>query len=93
MFVLPFGEGPSLCKVGCGKWSVIKITSSSSHFVTRSVFEISKLFCKVFSDAVELPEIHADPFDRIIIAEARARKIPVVTYDAVFSGYGVKTVS
>ncbi len=47
---------------------------------------------KAFFEATDLPEIHADPFDRIIIAEALSLKIPVVTYDTVFCDYGVKTI-
>ena len=44
---------------------------------------------KTFFDASELKEIHSDPFDRIIIAESFARKIPIVTYDTVFLDYSV----
>ena len=43
--------------------------------------------------ATELPTIHADPVDRILIATAEARGLPVVTADAVFARYGVDVVS
>ncbi len=46
-----------------------------------------------FSNAVELPDHHADPFDRIIIAQAQRLKSPVVTYDRLFVGYDVAVVS
>jgi len=42
-----------------------------------------------FFQAVTLPDVHADPFDRIIIAQASQRHIPVVTFDEAFSEYGV----
>ena len=38
-------------------------------------------------DAANLPEMHKDPFDRIIIATAIAHKMPVVTADAKFREY------
>jgi PIN domain nuclease of toxin-antitoxin system len=43
--------------------------------------------------AAELPAIHADPVDRILIATAEARDLPVVTGDAVFARYGVDVIS
>ena len=48
---------------------------------------------KAFFRATELADIHSDPFDHIIIVEALSRKIPIVTYDTVFSDYGVKVLS
>ena len=43
--------------------------------------------------AINLPDIHNDPFDRILIAEAILRKIPMVTKDRVIGEYpGIKTV-
>ena len=43
--------------------------------------------------ATELPAIHADPVDRILIATAEARNLPVVTRDARFARYGVDVIS
>lgn len=48
---------------------------------------------KRFFESACLDDFHGDPFDRIIIAEALRRRIPVVTYDAVFDLYGVETFS
>jgi PIN domain nuclease of toxin-antitoxin system len=43
--------------------------------------------------AVErLPFHHRDPFDRLIIAQAHADRLDVVTKDSVFRKYGVTTV-
>ncbi|OFW07277.1 MAG: twitching motility protein PilT [Acidobacteria bacterium RIFCSPLOWO2_02_FULL_67_36] len=43
--------------------------------------------------AVErLPFHHHDPFDRLIVAQAQAERLAVVTRDAVFSEYGIKVV-
>ena len=41
--------------------------------------------------AVEsLPPHHADPFDRLIIAQARCEGLAVITRDPVFRAYGVR---
>ena len=40
----------------------------------------------------ELAPYHADPFDRIIIAQARRRGFSVVTDDGEFAQYGVPVV-
>ena len=39
-----------------------------------------------------LPRIHNDPFDRIIICQAKAENIPLVTHDLIIKKYPVKTV-
>ena len=38
-----------------------------------------------------LPFHHKDPFDRLIIAQAQAEGVPVVTRDAAFESYDVTT--
>ena len=42
--------------------------------------------------ATELPEIHRDPCDRLIIASAEIMNLPVVTADVVFQQYGIETM-
>lgn len=36
-----------------------------------------------------LPDHHHDPFDRLLVAQARAEGLTLVTSDAVFDAYGV----
>jgi PIN domain nuclease of toxin-antitoxin system len=36
-----------------------------------------------------LPDIHEDPFDRVLIVQARQEGLTLVTSDAAFDGYGV----
>jgi len=42
--------------------------------------------------AAALPLIHRDPFDRIIIAEAKKEKIIVITNDKKIAEYGIQTL-
>ena len=36
-----------------------------------------------------LPGIHRDPFDRVLIAQAREERLALVSNEAVFDEYGV----
>ncbi len=40
----------------------------------------------------QLPFHHADPFDRLLIAQALTERIPVITRDRVFRKYGVDVI-
>ncbi len=37
-----------------------------------------------------LPGPHKDPFDRMLIAQAQAENIPILSNDSVFDSYGVR---
>lgn len=54
------------------------------------------LLCAIEPDDIygpnQLPFRHADPFDRLIISQARLRGFPVVTEDGEFPNYGVPIV-
>jgi len=43
--------------------------------------------------AAQLPPIHMDPCDRLIIATAQIHQLPVVTTDPVFREYDVEVVT
>lgn len=42
--------------------------------------------------AAGLPRIHADPFDRALIAQAQVEQVPIVTTDAAITRYDVETI-
>ena len=42
--------------------------------------------------ATQLPLLHLDPFDRIIIATARSLAVPIVSGDEVFSDYDIEVI-
>lgn len=39
-----------------------------------------------------LPHHHADPFDRLLIAQAQLERVPIVTADAAFDDYDVAVI-
>jgi PIN domain nuclease of toxin-antitoxin system len=40
-----------------------------------------------------LPSLHRDPFDRMLVAQAQAEGLELITADEQISPYGIKTVS
>ncbi len=42
-------------------------------------------------ETFDLPEIHKDPFDRMLIAQARVEKLTIVTSDSFIKQYDVNT--
>jgi PIN domain nuclease of toxin-antitoxin system len=43
-------------------------------------------------DAITLPPHHADPFDRMLVAQARAESLTLLTADPLIARYDVKLV-
>lgn len=37
----------------------------------------------------DLPQHHRDPFDRLLISQSLAERVPIITNDRAFSAYGV----
>ena len=37
-----------------------------------------------------LPDVHRDPFDRMLVAQARVEKLHIVSHDRVFERYGLR---
>ncbi|MBA2349751.1 MAG: type II toxin-antitoxin system VapC family toxin [Solirubrobacterales bacterium] len=42
--------------------------------------------------AGRLPQHHRDPFDRVIIAQAQAERLPLVGGDRIFASYDVRVI-
>ncbi len=48
---------------------------------------------EAFYQSVLLPDMHADPFDRIIVAQAASENLSLVTFDTLFARYGIHVMS
>ncbi len=42
--------------------------------------------------AAHLPRHHGDPFDRMLIAQAQARGLAIITHDKIFGAYAVPVI-
>ena len=59
-------------------------------YVDREGFELLSISAEHGIRAGLLPGPHRDPFDRMLIAQAQAENIPIVTNEAIFESYGVR---
>ena len=55
--------------------------------------EVLPLDLEICIRSMELPAMHADPCDRMIIAAAQVHHMPVVTTDPIFVQYGIEIIS
>lgn len=80
-------------KVKIGK---LPIAPHLSGGIRTAILDQGFTLLPLDGDAAEragsLPLHHKDPVDRLIIAQALARGLPVVTSDAIFEAYGVRRI-
>lgn len=57
--------------------------------MNRNIFEVLPIDVSHTAVVATLPFHHRDPFDRLLIAQAIAEKIPVLSADPVFDAYPV----
>ncbi len=39
-----------------------------------------------------LPDLHADPFDRLLVAQAQLEDVPILTTDPAVGRYDIETI-
>ena len=80
-------------KAGQGK---IKLSCPVSRFFGQHVeangFRLMSIELDDVTGIESLPLHHRDPFDRLLIAQAANRKLPVVSSDSAFSAYSIKRI-
>jgi PIN domain nuclease of toxin-antitoxin system len=62
------------------------------QYVTQAgirAIEIGVVHAMILPD---LPKIHGDPFDRMLIAQAIVEDLPLVTKDSTLAKYGVQVI-
>lgn len=59
-------------------------------YVERQGFELLSISAEHGVRAGLLPGPHKDPFDRMLIAQAQAENLPIISNEAVFSSYGIR---
>lgn len=59
------------------------------HQLERHGFSALSITLSHALDAGALPRHHGDPFDRMLIAQARSESLTIVTRDPTFSSYDV----
>ena len=78
-------------KVRLGKLPIaIDLAHDFGAYLERERFDILAVSVEHGIRAGLLPGPHKDPFDRMLIAQALAENLAIVSNDVVFDGYGVK---
>src|SRR5687768_9242153 len=63
-----------------------------NRHITRAEIEVVPVRVEHLAELDVLADIHRDPFDRILVAQARAERLWLVTADAALARYDVETL-
>ncbi|HUD60203.1 MAG TPA: type II toxin-antitoxin system VapC family toxin [Acetobacteraceae bacterium] len=76
-----------------GKWpEVAPIVEAFETFVLRSRFGLLPISALHARAAGMLEGLHRDPFDRMLIAQAREDDLTIVSADRIFRSYGAAVI-
>jgi PIN domain nuclease of toxin-antitoxin system len=76
-------------KRGLGK---LRFLEDFEEIMAEEQFDLLNITYAHLGVLVDLPQLHRDPFDRLLISQSLAERIPVVTDDRAFAAYGVGIV-
>ena len=80
-------------KVRNGKLnSAVALAENFEMFLEREGFEQLSVSVEHGIRAGQLPGEHRDPFDRMLIAQAQAENMPLVSNEAIFGQYGIRRI-
>lgn len=77
-------------KVQVGKFHTPSLVQDLDGIIQREGFAELGISLEHAVRAGLLPMHHRDPFDRLLVAQAQALNVPIVTADAAFDHYGVQ---
>lgn len=74
----------------------LTISQSAKRFIPTQLaangFEVLPLQLSHALAGGDLPPVHRDPFDRLLVAQALVEKVPLVTGDRVLAGYPIRII-
>jgi len=68
------------------------ITGNFAAYLAHEQFEGLPVSIEHGIRAGSLPGSHKDPFDRMLIAQAQAESLTIVSNELIFDGYGVRRI-
>jgi PIN domain nuclease of toxin-antitoxin system len=85
-----FVSAASICKMALGKLELPGTDPARLDALIPACGFQELVITAAHASAVStLPPLHADPFDRLLIAQARAENVTLVSRDRLLAGYGV----
>ena len=79
-------------KQSLGKLSINSSIPDIEQICKDRSIEIIPITTEEIEGIKSLPQIHKDPFDRIIISQALKRNLSIITSDTIIPQYAVKVV-
>jgi PIN domain nuclease of toxin-antitoxin system len=80
-------------KAACGK---LQLPDAVDAYVSSRIEMLRMIALPVYLthalQVAELPPIHKDPFDRLLIAQAQIERLPLMTADAAIAAYDVELI-
>lgn len=76
---------------GVDRWRR-RVPRDLREHVLRSGVQVLRLDANHGLEVVDLPMHHRDPFDRLLIVQARAEKLTIVTADRRIAAYDVPLI-
>jgi PIN domain nuclease of toxin-antitoxin system len=80
-------------KVGLGK---LALSMPYRQWMAQAISDLGATVLPVTVEYADvqagLPKHHGDPFDRLLVAQARVENVPLVSSDAVFDQYGINRI-
>jgi len=74
----------------------LRLPSSPDIFITEHLslngFEPLPISISHALHTASLPSLHRDPFDRVLIAQSRTERLPLLTCDGLIIQYSVETI-
>jgi PIN domain nuclease of toxin-antitoxin system len=79
-------------KVRLGKLNAAELASDFTGQMEREGFQLLAISVEHAIRGGLLPGPHRDPFDRMLIAQAQAEGMPIISNEKAFDAYGVRRV-
>ncbi len=70
----------------------LEIPSNFRQVLEQQPFEMLAITAEHAHAVGDLPAIHRDPFDRMLIAQAKVEGFAIVTRDSIVQQYNIKTI-
>ena len=93
LYLSPASHWEIAIKIALGKYA---LPESFAQFMKRELAENDMTILPIeilhTEQLIALPFHHRDPFDRLIISQALAENLPIVSIDSKFDAYGVERI-
>jgi len=70
--------------------TALDLVADFSSYIEREGFQLLAISVEHAIRGGLLPGPHKDPFDRMLIAQAQAENLPIISNEELFEGYGVR---